>query len=101
MNFYTTLLEAIEDLQRRGYVETFNAKENCVECKALNLQLTPMDFTLDEFYRFDDDSSTDNNSIVLAISSSAGVKGTIIDAYGVYAENLAPLMVEKLMMKYK
>ncbi len=97
MKFYHTLLEAIEDLQKRGYNEAFNTKENCVECKTLNLQLPLEDFTLDEFYRFEDDSSTDNNSIVIAISSKTGMKGTIVDSYGVYSENLSLKIVTKLV----
>jgi hypothetical protein len=96
MHFYPTLLDALEDLQQRGYVESFDAKDNCIECKTLNLIFAPIDFTLDEFYRFDDDSATDNSSIVLAISSSTGIKGTIVDAYGVYAENLGSIMAKKL-----
>ncbi len=99
MTFYSSLFEALKDLQERGYKENFSVKANCLECNSLKLKLVPDDFTLDEVYRFEDDSSADNNSIVFAISSTAGVKGTIVDSYGVYAENLNPKMMEKLFIK--
>ena len=41
-------------------------------------------------------SSVDDNSIVFAISSDTGVKGVLVDAYGVYADNLSDSMVRRL-----
>jgi hypothetical protein len=43
---------------------------------------------VDEFYRFEGMTNPDDSSILFAISSSDGLKGTLGDAYGVYAENL-------------
>ena len=96
---YTTLSEAINDLKVRGYREDFNLHPEKVECAALNLQWHPEDFTVDEFYRFEGMSSTDDNSIVFAISSKDGVKGVLVDAYGVYADSLSEAMIRKLTIK--
>jgi len=52
-----------------------------------------------EFHRFEGMSSTDDNSIVFAITSTEGVKGVLVDAYGVYAENLNDAMIKKLSIK--
>lgn len=93
---YTTLSEATNDLKTRGYTNDFNLKGECVECPALQLQLTPEHFTVDEFHRFEGMSSTDDNSIVFAITSDDGVKGVLVDAYGVYASNLSDGMIKKL-----
>jgi hypothetical protein len=71
-----------------------------VECAALRLQLHPEDFTVDEFHRFEGMSNTDDNSIVYAISSKDGVKGTLVDAYGMYSENLNEGMIKKLAVKH-
>jgi hypothetical protein len=60
------------------------------------LQLSPEAFIVDEFYRFEGMSSTDDNSIVFAISSENGLKGVLVDAYGVYASNLNDSMIKKL-----
>jgi hypothetical protein len=99
MKHYTTLSEALTDLKKRGYKEDFNLLPHCVECPSLRLQWEPERFTVDEFHRFEGMSSTDDNSIVYAISADTGIKGTLVDAYGVYAENLTEGMIRKLSIK--
>lgn len=96
---YTTLSEATNDLRKRGYTNDFNIKCEGVECPALELKLEPEHFTVDEFYRFEGMSSTDDNSIVFAITSNKGVKGVLVDAYGVYSSNLNDAMIKKLSIK--
>jgi hypothetical protein len=93
---FTSLSEATNGLNARGYVNDFNLKSDCVDCPALQLQLSPEHFTIDEFHRFEGMSSTDDNSIVFAITSDKGVKGVLVDAYGVYASNLSEEMIRKL-----
>jgi hypothetical protein len=100
MNSYTTLSEAISDLKRRGYTEDFNLKPNCIECSSKNLQYHPENFTVDEFHRFEGMSNTDDNSILFAVSSTDGVKGVLVDAYGMYAENLTEPMIQRLNVKH-
>jgi len=99
MKSYTTLAEAINDLRKRGYKEDFNAKPHCLECNALNLQLHPEHFSVAEFHRFEGMSNPDDNSIVYAISSHEGVKGLLVDAYGMYADSLTEPMIKKLAIK--
>jgi hypothetical protein len=42
-------------------------------------------------------SNPDDNSILFAISSG-NLKGALVDAYGVYSENLTEGMIKKLRM---
>lgn len=93
---YDTLSEAIRDLQRRGYTYDFNLKPHCLECASLNLQIHPEDFEIGEVHRFEGMSSTDDNSILYAITAKDGINGTLVDAYGVYAENISEEMRKKL-----
>jgi hypothetical protein len=99
MKTYNTVSEALSDLKRRGYVEDFNLTPHCIECPSLNLQWSPENFSVDEFHRFEGMSNPDDNSIVFAISSSDGVKGTLVDAYGMYSENLTEPMIRKLTIR--
>ena len=94
--YYTSLSEATNGLKARGYVNDFNLKGACIECPSLRLQVTPEHFTIDEFHRFEGMSSVDDNSIVFAITSDQGVKGLLVDAYGVYANNLSDSMIKRL-----
>lgn len=96
MKSYDTLSEAVNDLQKRGYTYDFNLKPHCLECVSLKLELSPEEFEVDEVYRFEGMSSTDDNSIVYAISSLEGIRGVLVDAYGVYAENITEAMRRKL-----
>ena len=96
---YATLSEATNDLKARGYREDFNLQPHCLECASLKLQWHPEDFTVDEFYRFEGMSSTDDSSIVYAISSKDGVKGILVDAYGVYSSSLNEAMIRKLSIQ--
>lgn len=96
MKSYDTLSEAVNDLQNRGYTYDFNLKPHCLECVTLQLELRPEAFEVDEVYRFEGMSSTEDNSVVYAISSLDGIRGLLIDAYGVYAENISDQMRIKL-----
>jgi len=96
MKNYDTLSEAINALLQRGYTYDFNLKSHVLECASLELEIHPEDFEVDEMYRFEGMSSTDDNSILYAISSKKGIKGTLVDAYGVYAENISEEMRKKL-----
>jgi len=99
MKYYSTLSEAIEDLKKRGYREDFNLRPHCIECPSLSLELHPENFAVDEFHRFEGMSNPDDNSIVFAISSDDGIKGTLVDAYGIYADSLTESMIKKLAIK--
>jgi hypothetical protein len=96
---YATLSEATNDLKARGYREDFNLQPHGIESPALELQWHPEDFTIDEFYRFEGMSSTDDSCIVYAISSKDGVKGILVDAYGVYSSSLNEAMIAKLVIQ--
>ena len=93
---YDSLSEALGDLKKRGYTEDFNLKPYCLTCPRLQLELQPSQFTIDETYRFEGMSNPDDNAVIYAISSSPELRGTLVDAYGVYAEALTPEMAQKL-----
>lgn len=99
MNNYPTVTEALNKLKEEGYVLDFNLKGGCIECMAPNIQLYPNDFVIDKFFRFEGASNPDDSAIVYAISSKNGMKGTLVDAYGVYADSLTTEMIEKLKIK--
>src|SRR4051812_21087799 len=96
MNAYTTVIDALNGLKEEGYNLDFNLRPDCILCEAPNIQLYPADFVVDKFYRFEGASNPDDSAIVYAISSRDGLKGTLIDAYGVYADSLTTEMINKL-----
>jgi len=96
MQSFTTLIDALADVKSRGYTEDFAIEADCLYCGDLDLRLNPEEFHVDEFYRFEEDSNPEDNAVLYAISSSTGVKGTLVDGYGAYAEHMNFEMAKKL-----
>jgi hypothetical protein len=97
METFETLSQAITALQERGYVNDFNLHPEWIECPALDMKLAPEEFHVDEVHRFEGMTSTDDSSVLYAVSSSvAGLKGLLVDAYGVYAASASQEMLKKL-----
>ena len=96
MKNYNNLVDALQDLNTRGFTNDFNLKHNCLECIDLDIELHPEDFEIKEFYRFEGDSSPDDNSVLYAIKSKNNIKGVLVDAYGTYTEAMSHAMAKKL-----
>jgi hypothetical protein len=59
--------------------------------------LSPDDFEIDDFYKFEGDGNPGDEMIVYAISSkSKNLKGIVVNAYGMYANNASSAIVKKL-----
>lgn len=97
MPAYSTLSEAVNDLQRRGYTDDLTAAEHCLVCDARGINLDPAQFEIDEFHRFEGMSDPEDQSIVYAISSmDHQIKGILVNAYGPDASSFTQEMVKKL-----
>lgn len=94
---YGTLSQTINALAKSGYSHDFNLQEDCIICHAVQLTLSPDDFQIDKVYRFEGDADPEYQSILYAISSPKhGVKGTLVNGYGIYADEISSKMIEKL-----
>ena len=88
MKTYESLVDALADLKTRGYDEDFDIERTCLYCDGLDLRISPGDCHVDEVHRFEENSNPGDNAVLYAISSTNGVKGTLVDAYGTYAEHV-------------
>ena len=96
----TTLSEILEKLKQEGYTTDFNLKHNCLECAENSLQVHPEDFVVDRIFRFEGDSNPEDEAIVYAISSEKyGLKGTLVNSYGTYTDDITNELVHALKMK--
>jgi hypothetical protein len=94
-----TLIERLEELQARGYTYDFNLTAHSLELHkddGVHLALSPEDFNIVEFYRFEGMSNPSDTSILYAIESCDGLKGTLVSSYGVYADAMSNEMIKKL-----
>lgn len=94
---FGTVSETVDGLKKEGYTMDFNIRHKCIVCNQTNTILSPDDFEIDKVYRFEGESNPDDEAVVYAISSPTfGVKGTLVNAYGIYADVPSAALVEKL-----
>jgi len=97
LNAMPTLSETLKELKAQGYTEDFNLKADCIDCRSGDLRISPADFHIDKYVRFEGATDPGDGAIVYAISSKKyGVKGVLVNAYGIYADPLTDEMVAKL-----
>ncbi len=96
---YDTLTGALEQLKTKGYTHDFSIRpgEDCLVCNSSSVSLSPEDFKIDEVIRFEGQTDPDDEMILFAISSDKfGVKGFLLNAYSIYADEINSRIVEKL-----
>lgn len=97
-----TISEVINKLKIDGYVVDFNLKNNCLECGGDYSKVFPGEFVVDKVFRFEGVSDPADEAIVYAISSEKhNIKGTLVNGYGVYSDEIADDMLEALEQKEK
>ena len=89
MKNYESLVDALDDLKKRGYEADFEPQSNCLYCSNLDLRLHEEEFHVDEVYHFEGDSNPSENAVVYALTSPSGVKGTIVDGAGASSDNIS------------
>ena len=94
-----TLLETLEDLKEDGFTYDFNLTAHALEVHkedGICLNLSSEDFDIVQVYRFEGMTDPGDMSILYAIESKDGLKGTLISSYGVYADTMTNEMIKKL-----
>jgi len=87
MENYKSPSEALNDLRKRGYDADFEPQSNCLYCSILDLRLNEEEFQIDEVHRFEGDSDSGGDTIVYALTSPTGVKGTIVNELELFSGN--------------
>jgi len=100
MQTYSTLSETLNELRKEGYTEDFNLQQNCLECRNGQFKVFADEFKVDKYYRFEGASNPSDAAILYAISSDTHqLKGTLVNAYGIYSDPITDEMLEKLEMR--
>lgn len=100
MKTYESLVDALADLKKRGYHLDFRKDPTWLYCYVFDLWITPEQFNIDEMHRFEEESNPDDSCVVYAISSFSGMKGTLVDSFGIYAEYMTFEMAKKVEVNY-
>jgi hypothetical protein len=82
---YTNMLEAIQELKKRGFTTNFEFLDQTFRDVDSGRTFKAGELTIVEHYRFEGASDPDDMSVVYAIKSDDGLKGIVADAFGLYA----------------
>lgn len=81
-NQYSTLSEAVEHLKKRGYFRNFSVNKQGELIESGEENFKPSNVKLVEFHRFEGTSDPGDMSIVYALETTSGEKGTVVDSFG-------------------
>lgn len=102
MESYATLVDAINGLRTQGYTEDLNIEENYINCTNSKHQLSPDDFHVDKFFRFEGESDPEDQTVLYAISSDKyNMKGILVNGYGIYGDSETNEVIKKLNVHEK
>lgn len=83
----TEMQRCLAKLEEKGYKDQFRVEKKVLQSLTdKKKKYKPKDVTAVNFYRFEGISDPDDMSILYAIETTDGNKGTLIDAYGNYSD---------------
>ena len=85
-----TLRESLAAAERDGYTHSFKAEPGGLRVLGTDEVFQPNQVTILGHERFEGPSSEDDEETLYFIETTTGMRGTLVDAYGTYAdENVA------------
>ena len=84
--YMTELDECLDNLEAQGFRDEYKLENGQLHCLTTGKTFLPRDVKAVNFYRFEGVSDPDDMAILYAIETTDGRKGTLIDAYGYYAD---------------
>ncbi len=91
---HQTLAGAIDEFARRGFTENLSVVGNRLRVGERRETFRPEDVIVREYRRFEGVSDPDDMSVVYAIEAKGGIRGTLVDAYGVYSDPAVTAFLE-------
>jgi hypothetical protein len=92
---------ALEALEAEGFTGRFIVVAGSLRLAGGGRAFSPDELTIHDYQRFEGVSDPDDMSIVYAIESSDGTKGTLVDAFGVYASPVVAQVMERVGIQRK
>ncbi|WP_276132014.1 hypothetical protein [Polluticoccus soli] len=90
-----TLTACVNKVVKDGYIDSFKVTSRGLYSCSTDKYFAPGQVKIVNFYRFEGESDPADMSILYVIESASGEKGTLVDAYGPYAdENVSKFMRE-------
>ena len=84
--FMSTLTERTNKAVKDGYTDNLKVTKQGLYSGTKDKTYTPAEVKVIDFSRFEGQSDPADSAILYVIETTDGVKGTLIDAYGAYAD---------------
>ena len=84
-NQYRSVTQALAELARRGFTANFEYLDNAFTAVDLGRSFAAEELSIVEHHRFEGASDPGDMAVVYAIESRDGIRGVLVDAFGVYA----------------
>jgi hypothetical protein len=82
-----TLSSCSNMMKREGYKEDFQITKKGLTTFNEEKCYSPAEVSIVNFYRFEGTSDPGDNSVLYVIETNDGLKGTLVDSYGAYADS--------------
>jgi hypothetical protein len=86
MDEMKTLASCLNKVNKDGYAENFKITEHGLQSLETEKIYAPDQLHIVNFFRFEGASDPSDSAILYIIEASDGAKGTLTDAYGMYAD---------------
>ncbi len=93
---YTSLVDALKDLESKGYTYDFKLMSEALECDCNGKHYHPENFEVVDYYRFEANTDPDDASALYVIETNDGLKGTLVTGYGIYVGPVSEQLLLKL-----
>jgi hypothetical protein len=84
-NQYDTILDALKAARDKGFESRFLVEKGALRCLENNEIFPASRVTIEAYHRVEGPSDPDESAILYLIETKSGIKGTVIDAFGTYA----------------
>ena len=89
---YASVLKALEELKAMDFVVDFNLQEEAIMSNPENYQIL-------HIYRYEGDTSPDEEAVVYGIKSCSGEKGVFVAGFSANSESEAAKVLNELSIK--
>ena len=91
--------KAVEALQSRGFTAEFVIENGGLRVAGTDRRLRPEEVSIRDYYRFEGTSDPSDESVIYAIEARDGTKGTLVDAFGTYADPLIANVIDRMRVR--
>lgn len=89
---YASVSKALDDLNEMGFTFDFNLHEE-------DIIKNPHHYEIEHIYRYEGDSSPDDEATVYGIKSSSGKRGVFVAGFAANSENDAARVLNEITIK--